>query len=80
MMAVLDLRNLISPFCLLKASNAFHGMEAGEKLEILWHDSESSSDLLKILPVDLCESISMENLQDGSSGIRIQIKKKKLTQ
>ena len=75
-MTVLDLRNLISPFCLLKASNTFNGMEAGETLEILWHDSESFSDLLKVLPEDLCESISMENLKDGVFGIRIHIKKR----
>ena len=75
-MTVLDLRKLISPFSLLKASNAFNQMTAGETLEVFWGDRESSSDLLKILPAERCESVSIEKLQDDFSGIRIQIKKK----
>lgn len=76
-MTVLDLRNLMTPFCLLKASNVFNGMQAGEKLEILWRDAGSSSDLLKVIPADLCDSIYMEKPRDASPGIRIHITKKK---
>jgi TusA-related sulfurtransferase len=79
-MVVLDLRKLISPFSLLKVSNIFSRMGGGETLEVLWDDEESSADLLKILPAEKCESVSVEKLQDEFSGIRIQIKKKNLTQ
>jgi hypothetical protein len=46
-------------------------------LEILWRDAGSSSDLLKVIPADLCDSIYMEKPRDASPGIRIHITKKK---
>jgi TusA-related sulfurtransferase len=75
-MVVLDLRKLISPFSMLKASHVFSRMGGGETLEVLWDDEASLADLLKILPAERCESVSIEKLRDEFSGIRIHIKKK----
>jgi TusA-related sulfurtransferase len=46
----LDLRGLINPFTLLKASNAFKKLKAGETMEIIGSSPEITTDLLKVLP------------------------------
>ena len=63
-MVRLDLRNLIIPFCLLKASNAFLSLEKGDILEILCNDQENFKNLLKIIPSDSCELISVKDLDE----------------
>jgi TusA-related sulfurtransferase len=75
MITILDLRNQIIPFCLLKASNAFKVLDKGEILEFLWSDPNSFADLLKILPSDSYELISVHDLKGKQSGLRIKVRK-----
>ncbi len=72
----IDLRGFILPIALLKVSQAFRDMPPEQTLEILCHDSETQSDLLKILPADSCELIHAEAAADGRS-FRFHMKKKK---
>jgi len=72
----LDLRGLISAFALLKASNAFKKLKAGETLEILGSGSETSTELLKVLPSASYEVAVLETAQDGDRQFRIQLIKK----
>ena len=77
-MVSLDLRNVIIPFCLLKASNAFRSLKSGDVLEILCSDSENLSNLMKIIPSDVCELISVKDLKGAESGLKARLKKLKL--
>ncbi len=74
-MLSLDLRNMIIPFCLLKASNAFRSLKQDDVLEILCNDPENISNLMKIIPSDACELISVEDLEGTESTIKIRLKK-----
>ena len=74
-MVRLDLRNLIIPFCLLKVSNAFLSLEKGDILEILCNDQENFKNLLKIIPSDSCELISVKDLDEEESGWKARLKK-----
>jgi len=74
-MLSLDLRNLIIPFCLLKASNAFRSLENGDVLEILCNDPENISNLMKIIPSDVCELISVKDLDGTEPGLKVRLKK-----
>jgi len=76
----LDLRGLISPFNLLKASKAFKELKAGETIEIIGSSPETLTDLLKVLPGASCEIISRETIEDEHAGFRILLKKKLDTQ
>ena len=73
----LDLRGLINPFVLLKASNAFKELKAGETIEIIGSSPEIATDLLKVLPVASCEIISSETIGEEHVGFRLLLKKKK---
>ncbi len=75
-MTQLDLRGVISAFALLKASNAFKELEAGETLEILCNGAETSAELLKVLPPASYEIVVMETAQNDASQFCIQLKKK----
>ena len=75
-MISLDLRNLIAPFSLLKASNAFRSLEQGEALEILCNDPESLTDLLKVIPADSCELVFMKDLNGKQTGLKARLKKR----
>jgi TusA-related sulfurtransferase len=72
----LDLRGLINPFNLLKASKAFKGLKTGETIEIIGSNPETAIDLLKVLPAASCEIISSETIEQGYAGFRILLKKK----
>lgn len=74
----LDLRGRINPFVLLKASNAFKELKAGETIEIIGSSPEITTDLLKVLPAASCEIISSETIEDKHKGFRILLKKKKV--
>ncbi len=74
-MVSLDLRNLIIPFCLLKASNAFLSLKKGDILAILCDDQENFKNLMKIIPSDSCELISVKDLDETASGWKVQLKK-----
>ncbi len=70
----LDLRGVIIPFSLLKASQAFKTIKPGELLEILCSDLDIPKDLFKILPESSFELTLMEELKEECS-FRIQLKK-----
>ena len=73
----LDLRGLIDPFTLLKASNAFKELKAGETMEIIGSSPEIAFDLIKVLPAASCEILSSEMVAEEHSGFRILLKKKR---
>ena len=70
----LDLRGVIIPFSLLKASQVFKIIQPGELLEILCSDPDIQEDLFKILPHSAYELTLMEELEEDCS-FRIQLKK-----
>ena len=72
----LDLRGLITPFTLLKASNAFKELRTGETMEIIGSSPEMANDLLKVLPAAACEIIASETVEEAQAGFRILLKKK----
>jgi TusA-related sulfurtransferase len=74
-MLTLDLRNLILPFCLLKASNAFRSLKKDDVLEILYSDTENLSNLIKIIPSQTCELISAEVLEGPEPGLKVRLRK-----
>ena len=76
-MVSLDLRNLIIPFYLLKASNAFRSLKKDDVLEILCSDKENLATLLKILPSDSCELLSVKDLEGLQSGLKVRLRKSK---
>ena len=78
-MRTLDLRGMIIPFVLLKASNAFKKIGTGETLKILLGDPDSMRDLLKILPppsYELTAVKKIEDIEDDGTGFYIQLLKK----
>ena len=77
-MVTLDLRNLIIPFCLLKASNAFRSLRKDDVLEILCSDMENLTNLMKIIPSDSCELLSAKDLEGPESGLRVRLRKSNL--
>ena len=73
----IDLRGFILPIALLKVSQVFREMVPEQTLEILCHDLETRSDLLKILPAFSCELLHAEETGDGN-GYRFRMKKKNI--
>jgi TusA-related sulfurtransferase len=71
----LDLRGVIIPFSLLKASQVFKIIKPGELLEIWCSDPDIQEDLFKILPHSACELTSMEALEKDCF-FRIQLRKR----
>ncbi len=72
---VLDLRGVISPITLLKARQVFREMEQGRILEILARDTETRTDLFKILPENAYELVEKRVLNDMGLYYRIRLKK-----
>lgn len=72
---LLDLRGGGSPFALLKVSDTFRQMGEGEMLELLWSNSEPSSQVMKILPRNSWEMIKIKEHKGRESWLRIQLKK-----
>ena len=70
----LDLRGVIIPFSLLKASQVFKIIRPGDLLEILCNDPDIQEDLFKILPHSAYELTLIEELEEDCS-FRIQLKK-----
>ena len=70
---MLDLRGAIIPFALLKASQKFREIKAGETMEILVNNPDVKRDLFKILPPF---SYEVTALNDEESFYRIRLKKK----
>jgi TusA-related sulfurtransferase len=74
-MVRLDLRNLITPFCLLKASNAFRSLEKGDAMEILYNDPESLMNLTKVIPSGSFKLLSVKDIKGQGSGLKARLKK-----
>jgi TusA-related sulfurtransferase len=69
----LDLRGLIAPVALLKLTQAFRRLNAGETLEILGSDVQTRKDLFKVLQASRYELIS---LQDDMTFYRVRLRKR----
>jgi TusA-related sulfurtransferase len=74
-MVRLDLRNLIMPFCLLKASNTFRSLEKGDAMEILCNEPVSLMNLMKVIPSGSFKLISVKDLEGSEQGLKAQFKK-----
>jgi len=74
-MVKLDLRNVMVPFCLLKASNAFRSLKAGDILEILCSDPDNIPNLMRIIPSDSCELLSVTDLDETPAELKVRFKK-----
>lgn len=78
---LLDLRKGISPFTLLKVSNAFRHMDDQEILEVLWSNPETLAQIKKILPtnsweiIEIKETRKAEVIEPNLSWFKIQLKK-----
>lgn len=75
---LLDLRKGISPFTLLKVSNAFRHMEQQQVLEVLWSNPETLAQVKKILPRNSWEIIEIKEMNEigpGNSWFKIQLRK-----
>lgn len=70
----LDLRGLMIPFTLLKVSQAFREIKAGETLEILWGEPQVPDELYKVLPEFSYEVILTEIFEPDCS-CRVLLKK-----
>ena len=68
----LDIRGLFVPITLLKATQAFRGLDPGDTLEIVGSDSETREDLFKVLDASRFELIA---LQDEADYFRVVLKK-----
>jgi TusA-related sulfurtransferase len=57
---VIDLTGIGGPFALLKISQIFRAMGAGDVLEIVGCDPETRSDLFRVLPAPSCRLLEGE--------------------
>jgi TusA-related sulfurtransferase len=61
---VLDLRGMIIPLTLLKITQGFRKIEAGETMEILGTDPDTRRDFLKVLGIWPCKVMCNRNEND----------------
>lgn len=71
----LDLRGIIAPLSLLKASQTFRELKPGETLQILGSDPDTRTDLFKVLPASSYEVIYHGELKERDFAYCIQLKK-----
>ena len=72
---VMDLRNFVSWFSLLKITQIFDGMNSSEILEIKGADVEMRQDLLKILPRSAYRIIKTDETEDEEGFCQVLIQK-----
>lgn len=60
----LDLRGMLVPLSLLKATQAFRGLGPGETLEILGSDPETRQDLFRVLDASRYKLMAFEDKLD----------------
>lgn len=72
---MLDVRGLISPFSLLKASLIFQRMKPSQVLEIQGCDSDMRRDLLRLLPDAACEIFDTDHRSTDMEGVLVRLKK-----
>ncbi len=71
----LDLRGTICPITLLKTRQVFRSMQPNQVLEVLIRDTDTRTDLFKILPVGAYQLIERRVLHDAELYYRIRIRK-----
>ena len=71
-----DLRGSILPFSMLRISNHFKEMRAGEILEVVWSDPGATDDLLRVLPASAYEVLAIEEIKGDESQFRMRLRKK----
>lgn len=62
---VLDLRGMIIPLTLLKITQAFRNINAGDTIDIFGSDPDTKRDFLKVLATASCEVLHIKNEKDG---------------
>jgi len=62
---VLDLRGMIIPLTLLKITQAFRNIHAGDTIDIFGSDPDTRRDFLKVLGTTSCEVLHIKNEKDG---------------
>lgn len=62
---VLDLRGMIIPLTLLKITQAFRNIKAGETIDIFGSDPDTKKDFLEVLAATSCEVLHIKNEKDG---------------
>ena len=72
---VMDLRNFVSWFSLLKITQIFEGMSSSEILEIKGADFEMRQDLFKILPPASYRVITADETEDEEGFCQVLIQK-----
>jgi hypothetical protein len=72
---VMDLRNFVSWFSLLKITQVFEGMNTSEILEIQGADFEMRRDLFKILPPSSYRVIQSGEIEDEGGFCQVLIQK-----
>ena len=70
---VLDFRQTITSFALLKMTQVLREMNRNEVLEIITRDADARADVFKVIPTASCEVIDMEfNKQANCFFIRVK--------
>jgi len=72
---VMDLRNFVSWFSLLKITQVFEGMQSSEILEIKGADAEMRQDLFRILPPSAYRVIKSDQGEDEDGFCQVFIQK-----
>ena len=72
---ILDIRRSIPPISLLKVSQAFRAMKKREIIEILCGDTDTRTDIFKVLPPLSYKLVLVEELEEEGIFFRVQMKK-----
>jgi TusA-related sulfurtransferase len=71
---ILDFRQTITDFALLKMTQVLREMNRDEVLEIITRDADARTDVFKVIPAASCEVIDMEFNKDANF-FRIRVKR-----
>jgi TusA-related sulfurtransferase len=63
---ILDFRQTLTPFALLKMMQVLREMKRDEVLEIITRDGDARTDVVKVLPSTSCKVIDMEFNKEAS--------------
>jgi TusA-related sulfurtransferase len=70
---IFDFRGAITSFALLKLTRVFREMKSNQTIEVLGLDSDTRSDLFKLLPAVSYQVIAVD--ERGNAPIRVRLKK-----
>jgi len=71
---ILDFRQTLASFALLKMTQVLREMNKDEVLEIITRDADARTDVFKVIPTASCEVIGTEFDQEANF-FRIQVKR-----